>query len=133
MGIKDTAMVLDGAMEHRLNRVISAHSTFCRGFFQEEHEFQSCKQVEALPQPQRLQFLEPGGVGEISRTDSFAVAPDFAVTPGAEESLRRLDLFFAHKRLPGQADAQRTVHRTIAWGQITDNRGPGMSFPVSGH
>ena len=45
-------------MEHRLNRAISANSTSCRGFSQEEHGFQSSKQIGALPRPQWLQFLE---------------------------------------------------------------------------
>jgi len=55
---KDTEMVLDGAIEHRLNRAISANSTSCRGFSQQEHGFQSSKQIGALPRPQWLQFLE---------------------------------------------------------------------------
>ena len=45
-------------MEHRLNHVISAYCTFCRGFFQEEHGFQNSKQIGALPRPQWLRFLE---------------------------------------------------------------------------
>ena len=75
-GIKDTEMVLDGAMEHRLNRVISANSTFCRGFSQEEHGFQSSKQIGALPRPQWLQFLESGrGCTENQSNRFLAVAP----------------------------------------------------------
>ena len=51
-------MVRDSAMEHLLSHVISANSTFCRGFSQEGHGFLSSKQIEALPRPQWLQFLE---------------------------------------------------------------------------
>jgi hypothetical protein len=50
--------VLDGAMELRLNRVISANSTACRGFSKEEHRFLSSKQIGALPRSQWLPFLE---------------------------------------------------------------------------
>ena len=48
-GIKDTEMVLDGAMKHLSDHVISANSTFCRGISQEEHGFQSGKQIGAWP------------------------------------------------------------------------------------
>jgi len=51
-------MVLDGAMEHLLNNEISANSTFCRGFFQEDNGFPAGKQAGALPRPQWLQFPE---------------------------------------------------------------------------
>ena len=47
-------MVLDGAMEHRLNRVISADSTFCSVFSKEERGFQSSKQIGALRQQHRF-------------------------------------------------------------------------------
>ncbi len=53
-------MVLDGAMGHLLNRVISANSSFCRGFSQGERGFQSSKQIGALPRPRWAQFLESG-------------------------------------------------------------------------
>jgi len=58
MGIKDTEMVLDGAMAHLLNHVMPANFSFCRGFSHVENRFPDGKQAGALPRPQRQQLLE---------------------------------------------------------------------------
>ena len=86
-------MVLDGAMENRLNRVNSVNSTFCRGLFWKEHGFQGSKQEGDLLQPQWLQFLaaERGCKENQSSRFLFGGARLCGKTTGEEGPRRKLN------------------------------------------
>ena len=84
-GIKDTEMVLDGVMEHRLNLVISANSTFCGGFSKEEPDFGVANKLGPCCDRHGCSFLKRrGAVEKISRADpvdSLAAAPGIGAIP----------------------------------------------------